>query len=198
MTNPPNRWLQTRGVSGDAYDATYARRAAAGEDVHGEANFVQRFAPTSVLDAGCGTGRVGRELARRGLDVVGVDLDPEMLATAQRVAPNVTWHLEDLMTVDLSRTFDAIVLAGNVMVFLTPGTEGAVLANMARHLRLGGWLIAGFQVTPARLTIDRYDELAGDAGFVLHERWSTWDCDPWDAGSDYAVSVHRLASRPGP
>ncbi len=102
MTNPANRWLQTRSVSGDAYDATYARRAAAGEDVHGEANFVQRFAPTSVLDAGCGTGRVGRELARRGLDVVGVDLDPEMLATARRVAPTVNWHLEDLMTVDLT------------------------------------------------------------------------------------------------
>ena len=198
MTNPPNRWLQTGCVSGDAYDATYARRAAAGEDVHGEANFVQRFAPTSVLDAGCGTGRVGRELACRGLDVVGVDLNPEMLATAQRVAPNVTWRLEDLMTVDLSRTFDAIVLAGNVMIFLTPGTEGAVLANMARHLHLGGWLIAGFQVTPTRLTIDRYDELAGNAGFVLHERWSTWDCDAWDAGSDYAVSVHRFASQPAP
>ena len=102
MTNPANRWLQTRSVSGDAYDATYARRAAAGEDAQGEANFVQRFAPTSVLDAGCGTGRVGRELARRGLDVVGVDLDPEMLATARRVAPTVNWHLEDLMTVDLT------------------------------------------------------------------------------------------------
>ena len=194
MTNLPNRWLQTRTVSGDAYDATYARRSAAGEDVHGEANFVQRFAPTSVLDAGCGTGRVARELARRGLDVVGVDLDPEMLATARRVAPTMNWHLDDLMTVDLSRTFDAIVLAGNVMIFLTPGTEGAVLANMARHVHPGGLLIAGFQVTPGRLAIDRYDELAGHAGLVLQERWSTWDCDPWHTGSDYAVSVHRMAT----
>jgi 2-polyprenyl-3-methyl-5-hydroxy-6-metoxy-1,4-benzoquinol methylase len=62
-----NRWLNSRSVSGEVYDATYERRAAAGEDVHGEANFVQRFAPASVLDAGCGTGRVGIELARRGL-----------------------------------------------------------------------------------------------------------------------------------
>lgn len=198
MTTPQNRWLQTRSASGDAYDATYARRAAAGDDVHGEANFVQRLAPTSVLDAGCGTGRVGRELARRGLDVVGVDLDPEMLATARRVAPTVNWRLDDLVTVDLSRTFDAVVLAGNVMIFLTPGTEGAVLANMAHHLPLGGWLIAGFQVTPGRLTIDRYDELAGNAGFVLQERWSTWDCDAWEAGSGYAVSVHRMTTQPAP
>ncbi len=79
-----NRWLEARSISGEVYDATYERRAAAGEDVHGEANFVQRFVPASVLDAGCGTGRVGSELARRRLDVVGVDIDPEMLATAPR------------------------------------------------------------------------------------------------------------------
>jgi 2-polyprenyl-3-methyl-5-hydroxy-6-metoxy-1,4-benzoquinol methylase len=91
LTGESNRWLQDRTVSGDAYDARYERRAAAGEDVHGEAEFVLRFAPASVLDAGCGTGRVGRELARRGIDVVGVDIDPEMLDTARgawlRLAP---------------------------------------------------------------------------------------------------------------
>ncbi len=53
-----NRWLKNRSLSGDVYDATYESRAAAGENVHGEADFVERFAPASVLDAGCGTGRV--------------------------------------------------------------------------------------------------------------------------------------------
>ena len=88
-TDRSNRRRQNPSVSGDAYDATYERRAAAGENVHGEADFVERFAPASVLDAGCGTGRVGRELARRGRDVVGVDLDPAMLATARQKAPPV-------------------------------------------------------------------------------------------------------------
>lgn len=196
MTDPSNRWLQTRSVSGDAYDLPYEYRAAAGEDVHGEANFVQQFAPTSVLDAGCGTGRVGRELARRGLDVVGVDVDPEMLATARSKGPAITWHLADLASVDLSRSFDAVVMAGNVMIFLTPGTESAVVANMARHLRPGGLMIAGFELERNRLTIQRYDELAASARLMLVERWSTWDRDPWDAGSDYTVSVHRMAATP--
>jgi SAM-dependent methyltransferase len=186
-----NRWLQNRSVSGEAYDATYERRAAAGENVHGEADFVERFALASVLDAGCGTGRVGRELARRGLDVVGVDLDPEMLATARRKAPDVDWRLADLASVDLARSSDAVVMAGNVMIFLTPGSEPAVVANMARHLPPGGLLIAGFQIMPGRLTVERYDEIAGLAGLVLAERWSTWDRDAWDAGHGYAVSVHR-------
>ncbi len=193
MTDPPNRWLQARTVSGDDYDATYERGAAAGEDVHGEADFVQRFAPASVLDAGCGTGRVGRELARRGLDVVGVDIDPEMLETARRKAPGVDWRLADLATVDLDRSFDAIVMAGNVMIFLKPGTESAVVANMARHLEPHGVLIAGFQVMRDRLPIQRYDEIATSAGLTLAERWSTWDRDVWYADSDYAVSVLRSA-----
>ncbi len=186
-----NRWLQGWNASGEVYDATYERRAAAGENVHGEADFVERFAPASVLDAGCGTGRVGRELARRGLDVVGVDLDPEMLATARRKAPGVDWRLADLTTVDFARSFDAVVMAGNVMIFLAPGSEPAVVANLARHLRPEGLLIAGFQITRGQLTIERYDEIAGLEGLALAERWSTWDRDAWEERSDYAVSVHR-------
>jgi SAM-dependent methyltransferase len=194
MADQPNRWLESRAVSGDSYDATYERRAAAGENVHGEADFVQRFEPGSVLDAGCGTGRVGRELARRGVEVVGVDIDPEMLATARRKGPDVSWELADLATVDLSRAFDAIVLAGNVMIFLAPGSVGAVLMNLSRHLAPGGVLIAGFQLLPGRLAIEEYDEMAAAAGLELAERWATWDCEPWDSAKEYAVSVHR---RPG-
>jgi SAM-dependent methyltransferase len=190
MTDPANRWLRTRSVSGEAYDRTYEERAAAGEDVHGEANFVGRFGPASVLDAGCGTGRVGRELARRGIDVVGVDIDPHMLAVAEAKAPQVPWHVADLATVDLGRAFDVVVMAGNVMIFVTPGTEGAVVANMAHHLAPGGRLVAGFQLRPDRLSIDAYDRFAADAGLVLGERWSTWGCDEWDSRSGYAVWVH--------
>lgn len=191
MPDAPNRWLQTRSVSGDDYDATYERRAAAGEDVHGEANFAAAYAPRSVLDGGCGTGRVARELARRGFDAVGADIDPEMLATARRKAPDVPWVLGDLAELDLGRTFDLVVLAGNVMIFLAPGSEGRVLANLARHLAPGGRLVAGFQLQPGRLTLAQYDALAAAAGLEPEERFATWDRDPWQPGGAYAVSVHR-------
>ncbi len=191
MTDERNPWLAARSPSGDDYDARYEADELAGKDVHGEANFVRSCGVRSVLDAGCGTGRVGRELARRGLDVVGVDLDGEMLATAQRKAPKVAWRLGDLATVDLRRTFEAAVAAGNVMIFLTPGTERAVIANLARHLSRGGLLIAGFQLTRPHMTLDRYDALCLDAGLDLAERFSTWDRDLWRPGGDYVVSVHR-------
>ena len=154
-----------------------------------------RFAPRSALDAGCGTGRVARELARRGVDVVGVDLDDDMLATARRRSPDLTWIQADLASLDLVRTFDVVVAAGNVLILLTPGTERAVLMNVARHLRPGGLLIAGFQLRREHLTLAEYDAVATAAGFEQVERWSTWDREPWRAESEYAVSLHRLLER---
>ena len=187
-----NPWLRVQRASGDDYDETYERRAAAGENVHGEADFVMRFAPTSVLDAGCGTGRIGRELARRGAHVVGVDLDEQMLSTARRKAPDLTWHCADLASIDLGRTFDVVLLAGNVMIFLTPGTEGAVVTNLVRHLAPGGLFIAGFSLRPGQLTAEGYDRFLSAAGLSLHERWSTWLRDAWDPKGDYQLSVHRV------
>jgi SAM-dependent methyltransferase len=195
MAGSDNRWLRTKDLSGDAYDARYDERAAAGENVHGEADFVMRYMPRSVLDAGCGTGRVARELARRGIDVVGVDLDPDMLATARRRSPQLQWVQADLATFELERTFDVAVAAGNVMILLAPTTEPAVLANIARHLRPGGLFIAGFQVRPEHLTLADYDRSAAAAGLELAERFATWDRDPWRSASGYAVSVDRLTRR---
>lgn len=193
-----NRWLdERRNTDGDAYDAPYAARAAAGENIHGEADLVESFGPQTVLDAGCGTGRVAIELARRGCSVVGVDIDPQMLATARRKAPDLEWHQADLATVDLGRQFDLILMAGNVMIFLAPGTEGAVLQNMARHLAPGGVLVAGFQLSLGYLQLDDYDRLAAAAGLVLEARYATWDRAPWHGLRTYAVSVHRPAPRPG-
>lgn len=194
MTEAParNPWLERRQATGDVYDRHFEQRAAEGQNVHGEADFVQSLGGRSVLDAGCGTGRVARELARRGIHVVGVDLDPDMLGTARQKAPQIEWHLADLATLDLGRTFEVIVAAGNVMIFLTPGSESIVVQRLARHLSPGGLLVAGFQVSRNELPLARYDELASAAGLTLRARFSTWDRLPWQPGSDYAVSVHEL------
>lgn len=189
MSNP---WLTGSGARGDDYDRRFADLADSGVDVHGEAALLERLGVGAVLDAGCGTGRVAIELARRGHDVVGVDLDPEMLAAARRKAPELAWVEADLATVDLGRSFDAVVAAGNVMVFLTPGQEGAVVANLARHVAPGGLLVAGFSLRPGGLDLQTYDRIARDAGLGLRERYATWDGEPF-SGGDYAVSVHERA-----
>ena len=187
-----SRWQDTGAPRGDDYDARWKALAASGHDPHGEASFVLRFAPRSVLDAGCGTGRVAIELARRGVTVVGADLDDGMLDAARRKAPQLDWICADLVTLDLARRFDIVVMAGNVMIFVEPGTEGAVVARMAAHLEPEGRLIAGFQLGQT-LDLDRYDEVAAAAGLVLDDRFSTWDGEAFTPGIGYAVSVHRRA-----
>ena len=70
------------------HSARYVERfrsmAAAGQDIEGEARFIDAMAPRGahLLDAGCGPGRVGGFLHRAGHRVVGVDLDPHMLEAA--------------------------------------------------------------------------------------------------------------------
>lgn len=195
-----NRWVESQKVPrGEHYDAQFAALEQSGRDVHGEATFVASLGVRRILDAGCGTGRVAIELARRGYEVVGVDIDPAMLAAARRKAPTLPWYEGDIATCDIDdqrggperQLFEVIVMAGNVMIFLRPGTEAAVLANMTRHLQVGGKLVAGFQLLPASLTLAHYDALATQAGLELVERWATWDRRPWSVGCDYAVSVHR-------
>ena len=204
-----SRWSGTDAPRGDEYDAQWQRLAAAGVEVHGEADLVdallREHGGRRVLDAGCGTGRVAVELAARGYAVAGVDLDPGMLATARAKAPTLPWFEADLAELDAASGlpgtaggagFDVVVMAGNVMIFVAPGTEGAVLNALRAQLVDGGLLVAGFQVRPDRVSLVDYDRLAAEAGYGLVARWSTWDRAPY-RGGDYAVSVHRTRSAAG-
>ena len=185
------RWSRrTDLVGGDCYDTRWEQLAESGQNVHGEADFVDSYGPQSVLDAGCGTGRVAIELNRRGVEVVGVDLDEKMLGTARRKAPHLSWVCSDLATLQLGQTFDVAVLAGNVMIFVLSGSERSVLNSVASHLTTNGILVAGFEVKAEAISLAEYDSAMSEIGMEPAGRWSTWQRDPYQ-GQDYAVSVHR-------
>ena len=179
---------------GDTYQRRFDELESRGVDVHGEAAFVMRDTPGSVLDAGCGTGRVALELARRGVEVVGVDVDESMLATARANGPGVEWLRHDLTTLDLGRTFDVVLLAGNVPLFTAAGTQRMLVGGCARHVSAAGVLISGFQLGRG-YELDAYDDDCRAAGLALSERFSTWAADPFTPGADYAVSVHTHAGQ---
>ena len=192
----PADWSAWRGrFDPGTYDTRWERLAAAGVDPHGEAALVMRYAPRTVLDGGCGTGRVAVELARRGVDVVGADVDADMVEIARRKAPDLRWLVADLADLALDYRFDVVVLAGNVIPYVAADRRAPALAACARHLLPGGRLIAGFALRRTWPGLDEYDEWCAAAGLELEDRWSTWDRAPYEGG-DYAVSVHRL-SGPG-
>lgn len=185
----PDDWSQWRDqVDLDTYDARWTDMADAGENPHGEADLVWSYRPASVLDGGCGTGRVGIELARRGLTVLGVDADPDMITAARAKSPDIAWLALDLADLDRPERFDVVVLAGNVVPYAARRPE--LVAACALHLAGGGRLVAGFQLQDGWPTLPDYDGWCAAAGLELEDRFAAWDREP-HAGGEYAVSVHR-------
>lgn len=199
------RWKRlTGGTGGEEYAARFAALAAQGHDMHGEASFVHGLvAPGArILDAGCGTGRVGSRLAELGHTVVGTDVDASMLAVARREAPSLRWVEGDLADLPAGvrdgSPYDAVVLAGNVVPLVAEGTLPAVVSGLAAVLAPGGLLVAGFGLDAAHLPrgcpvtpLADYEKAAGAAGLVAVDRFSTWQAAPFDEAGGYVVAVHH-------
>lgn len=170
--------------------------AAQGRDLEGEARMIDAMLArgSRVLDAGCGSGRVGGALAARGHDVVGVDVDPQLIAAAGQDYPGPEWRVGDLAELDLvgegEPLFDAVVCAGNVMTFLAPGTEAEVLRRMGAHVGAEGRVAVGFGAGRG-YAFDRFFADAEEAGLLVDLALSTWDLRPFTEESDFLVAVLR-------
>lgn len=179
------------------YIERFRTMAAAGHDLDGEARLIDAMVPRNarVLDAGCGPGRVGGRLHHLGHDVVGIDIDPALIAAAEQDHPGPQWVIGDLANADLRLVgaqsgFDVIVSAGNVMPFVEADSRRAVLANLAGMLADGGRLVVGFGAGRGY----GYDEFGVDAtsvGLQFDLRLASWDLRPWTPQADFLVAVLR-------
>lgn len=177
------------------YIERFRAMAQAGDDLAGEARFVDAMAPRDahILDAGCGPGRVGGYLAAAGHRVVGVDVDPALIEAAEQDHPGPRWLVGDLAELDLpargiGAPFDVIVSAGNVMTFLAPSTRVEVLARLRAHLGPGGRLVIGFGAG-RDYEFGAFLDDAAAAGLTPDLLLSAWDVRPFTEDSDFLVAL---------
>lgn len=198
----PSIWMQK--VAADPghsqwYIERFRSMALAGDDLAGEARFVDAMAPRGarILDAGCGPGRLGGYLASVGHDVVGVDVDPALIEAAEQDYPGPRWLVGDLAELDLpargiAEPFDVIVSAGNVMAFLAPSTRVQVLSRLRAHVADDGRAAIGFGAYREYEFADFLND-AADAGFAPDLLLSTWDMRPFTDDSEFLVALLRPA-----
>ena len=194
----PSRWVEiTRENPGHScwYVERFRAMVADGDDLAGEARFVDALVARGarILDAGCGPGRVGSALAQAGHEVVGVDVDPVLIAAAEQDHPGPRWLVGDLAELDLpargiSAGFDAIICAGNVMAFLAPSTRVTVLDRFRTHLHPEGRLAVGFGAERG-YTFDEFVADVESVGLVEDARFESWDLRPFTKASDFVVAI---------
>ncbi len=122
-------------------------------DVTDDIGMYQHFAlqvGSPVLELGCGTGRLALPLARKGHDVVAVDVSPAMLTRLRaklaeekpEVSERVRPVLTDMRQLDLGEEFPlAIIPLNTFMHLLTKEDQEAALRQTHLHLSSGGMLV---------------------------------------------------------
>ena len=198
-----NRWIELTERNPEHsnwYIDRFRTMAANGDDLDGEARFIDAMVPRGarILDAGCGPGRVGGYLATVGHHVVGVDFDPILIAAAETDHPGPTWRVADLADLDLpaagiAEPFDVIVCAGNVLTFLDPDTRRPVLERLAAHLKPDGRLVTGFG-SGRDYPFDEYLSDVEHAGLAAELVLASWDLRPFSSDADFLVAELSLSA----
>lgn len=176
-----------------AHSQNFARKwkllEAQGKDIHGEARLIDAMIErgSKVLDAGCGTGRLGGELVKRGHTVVGIDVDPILIEHAHHDHPDGTWLVGDLSEHPIEETgFDIAVAAGNVVGFLAVDGRESAFRTIFNALRPGGRFVVGLG-SGRGWEFDALIALAESVGFRTDYRYSSWDLKPFTPNSTFLV-----------
>jgi SAM-dependent methyltransferase len=138
----------------------YARLAAGDEP-----GIVHAAIPAgaTVLDLGCGAGRIAHALLDLGHPVVAVDNSPEMLEHV-RGAETI---LGDIRSLDLGRTLRCVLLASHLVNCVDAATRADMLACCRRHVASDGCVIVQRLAPGGMLTIEEGTWTRGRASFHM-------------------------------
>ncbi len=112
-----------------------------------------------ALDIACGTGIVSDWLAGKSVEITGIDLSEDMLASARKkkFAANCDYRLMDMRDFKLEKTFPLAYLTGNAFMFLlTSRDQQKFLECVHDHLEKDGMLV--LDTRPAKQSLQNLQE----------------------------------------
>lgn len=148
----------------------------------------------SLLELGSGAGHTASHY-KHGLDVTLVDLSPEMLAVSQRLNPECEHRQGDMRTIDLGRTFDAVLVHDAVHYLTTEADLRQTMATAFAHCRPGG--VALFAPDYTRETFFAATTHGGHDGHGRAMRYLAWISDPDPSDTTYVVDFAYLFHEAG-
>ncbi len=166
----------------------------------------------TVCDIGCGPGHVARYLADQGLDMIGVDLSPGMVAQAVALNPDISFRVGDMSALDERDGSWAGISAFYSIIHIPRESIATVLSELHRVLKPEGLLLLAFHLGDEDLreteawgqAVNLYYWMYGSdemqsylerAGFVVEE---VVERDPYAPEVEYqSRRAYILARKPG-
>ncbi|MGH8823822.1 MAG: class I SAM-dependent DNA methyltransferase [Jiangellaceae bacterium] len=158
------------------------------------AELVQALHPTAaVADVGCGPGHVTAHLAELGLEVVGVDASPGMIAVACRSHPGLRFEVGTFAALPANDGELSGAVAPYSIIHLDRDGRRAAAAELGRVIRPRGWLLVAFHVSDAEHPVGTVRHLAEWWGHEVSLDFHF--LDPTEVAADLAAAGFTLVSR---
>lgn len=129
-----------------------------------------------ICDLGCGPGQIARYLHRQGVDTLGVDISPRMVAEAQRLNPEIHFHQGDMLALPDADNSCGGIAAFYCIIHLPREKIVDALREMKRVLKPGGVLLITFHIGDEIKHLDEWWEKSVnlDFAFFQPEEMETW------------------------
>lgn len=140
-------------------------------------DLVETLKPKSILEIGCGTGRLFPIFMKQSKEIIGIDLSDEMISKGRQIYKSiedidVDFHLADMCSFKLDKKYDLIVFALSVLKHLkTDDDRFKALENAKAHLNDDGFI--AIDHTPFLYTSKSTDWIEAKNSLV-----ETWMPDP--------------------
>ena len=147
-----------------------------------------------ICDLGCGPGQIARYLHRQGVDTVGVDLSPGMVAEAARLNPEIHFHQGDMLALPDADNAWGGIAAFYCIIHIPRERVADALREMKRVLKPGGVLLVAFHIGDEVKHVEEWWEKPVKLDFAFYQ---PVDMEIWLSEAGYELE-ETLVREPNP